>query len=75
MDFLIKQGLDINGNDSQILRTLAWHLKYDIAIFLVLNRGADIDKAIRDSEEREEWNTTRELRNIKLKVERRKKNI
>jgi len=65
MDFILSKGLDINGSDSEILRVLAWMEKIELGAFLIVNRGADVEKAIRISQNKHEWKTERRLEEMK----------
>ena len=65
MDFILSRGLDINGSDSEILRVLGWMEKVELGAFLIVNRGADVEKAIRISQDKHEWKTERRLEEMK----------
>jgi hypothetical protein len=65
MDFILSRGLDINGSDSEILRVLGWMEKVELGAFLIVNRGADVEKAIRISQNKHEWKTERRLEEMK----------
>lgn len=65
MDFILSRGLDINGSDSEMLRVLGWMEKVELGAFLIVNRGADVEKAIRISQDKHEWKTERRLEEMK----------
>lgn len=70
MDFLLSQGLDINSQEHEILRVLAWTEKDEILIHIVNKRGADLDGAIKDADAHNEWKTVRRLEEIKEQIEK-----
>lgn len=65
MDFLLKNGLDVNGEDSIIPRALAWMGKESLLIYLISNYTVDIDKAISISSAKNEKITLKKLKEIK----------
>jgi hypothetical protein len=69
MDYLLSKGLDINSQEHEILRVLAWTEQDDIAIHIIQKRGADLVGAIHDAGEHNEWKTVRRLTGIKEKIE------
>ncbi|GEM_PF-3012538 len=68
MDFILSKGLDINGSDSEILRVLAWMEKIELGAFLIANRGADVEKAIKVAQDKHEWKTERALEEMKEEI-------
>jgi hypothetical protein len=69
-DFLLSQGLNINAQEHEILRVLAWTERNDAIIHLIQKRGADVDGAIKDANAHNEWKTVRKLEEIKEKIEK-----
>jgi hypothetical protein len=72
MDYLIKKGLDINSQEHEILRVLAWQQQEHLGIHLIQKRGADLDGAIKDAKLHNEWKTVRGLEEMKRKIQRTK---
>jgi hypothetical protein len=70
MDFLLDQGLDINSQEHEILRVLAWTENDDVAIHIIHKRGADLEGAIKDADAHNEWKTVRRLESIKEQIEK-----
>jgi hypothetical protein len=70
MDFIISQGLDINGNNHEILRVLGWREQVKVGVHLILKRGADIDGAIKAAELKNEWKTARRLEEMKEEAQK-----
>ena len=68
MDFILSKGLDINGSDSEILRVLAWMEKIELGAFLIANRGADVEKALKVAQDKHEWKTERALEEMKEEI-------
>jgi hypothetical protein len=65
MDFIISQGLDINSQEHNILRTLAWNERPDIVVHLVKKYGADIEGAIKSADLHREHHTVDHLEDAK----------
>lgn len=70
MDFIISEGLDINSDESHILRVLAWEENIDLGVHLILKRGADVDEAIRIADSLKEWKTSMRLQKMKEEAQK-----
>ena len=69
MDFILSQGLDINRDEHEILRVLAWNENDEVAIHIIQKRGADLEATIKDADAHHEWKTVRRLEEIKEKIQ------
>jgi len=68
MDYLLKNGLDINTQESEILRVLGWWEYIDLGIHLIQKRGANLKKALEFAKQKGEWKTERALELMKEKI-------
>jgi len=70
MDYLLSQDLDINSQEHEILKVLAWEKNDEVAIHIIQKRGADLEGAIKNADANHEWRTVRRLEKIKEQIEK-----